>query len=212
MQRRSATLRAWLRHGSILLGIFAAIATGCGGTDGNVDAGTTPAATYEVEFETTAGTFVVEVNPNWAPIGAARFRELVDAGFYDGNRFFRIVPGFVVQFGINGDPSVNSTWSNSRIDDDPVVETNSRGYLSFAATTQHDSRTTQLFINLGNNFALDDSGFAPFAHVVSGMEVVDALNYEYREMPDQAQIASQGNAYLDANFPNLDYIVHATVR
>lgn len=211
MQRRSATFHLGKHFCAALLALSASIAAGCGGGDTTADAGPLGGAPYQVQFETSKGIFVVEVNPEWAPIGAAHFRELVDAGYYDGNRFFRIVPGFVVQFGLNGDPAVTSEWVNERIDDDDVVETNSRGLISFAATSQRDSRTTQLFINLGNNFGLDSQGFAPFARVISGMDVVDSLNYEYREQPDQAQIVSQGNSYLETNFPNLDYIVHVTV-
>lgn len=203
--------RGLIRFAHITFAFGLALTTSCGSGGENVEDAGTSAGVYQVQFETTAGTFVLEVNPSWAPIGAARFRELVTSGYYDGCRFFRVVPGFVVQFGINGDPATSANWADQTIQDDPVVETNTRGYVTFAQTSMRNSRTTQLFINFGNNGGLDAQRFAPFAHVVSGMDVVDAINYEYRELPDQSQIMSQGNAYLDANFPNLDSIIHATI-
>lgn len=168
-------------------------------------------STFVVDFDTTAGAFAIEVDPDWAPLGAARFRELVEAGFYDDCRFFRVVPGFMVQFGINGDPAVSATWRTSTIADDPVMQSNTPGMVTFA-TAGPDTRTTQLFINYGNNSGLDSMGFAPFGRIVEGMESVDAINAEYGEMPNQGQIQSTGNAYLDASFPNLDYIRTATIR
>ena len=167
---------------------------------------------YTVELATTAGPVVLEVHPEWAPNGAARFAELIEARFYEGATFFRVVPGFVVQFGISGDPSVNATWRTNSITDDPVLESNTRGMVTFAQTSSPNSRTTQLFINFGDNSFLDSMGFAPFARVTSGMENVDAINAEYGELPDQSRIQTEGDAYLDAQFPNLDRITSACLR
>jgi cyclophilin family peptidyl-prolyl cis-trans isomerase len=170
-----------------------------------------PAAdAYQVKFETSCGDFVLEVVPKWAPRGAQRFRELVELGYYNDCRFFRVLPGFMAQFGINGDPEVQKKWQNNEFPDDPVVESNKRGMVSFA-TRGPDTRTTQIFINFGNNNRLDDMGFAPFAKVVSGMEAVDKINAQYREMPIQPLIQSEGNAYLNKEFPKLDYVKKATI-
>jgi peptidyl-prolyl cis-trans isomerase A (cyclophilin A) len=165
---------------------------------------------YRVRFETSKGEFVVEVTRAWAPKGADRFYNLVRNGFYDGVRFFRVVPGFVVQFGINGDPRISARWRAARIEDDPVVQSNRRGTITFA-TAGPNSRTTQVFINYADNTNLDGQGFAPFGRVVQGMEVVDRINAEYGQSPNQAMIQQQGNAYLEAQFPRLDYIVRASV-
>ena len=168
-------------------------------------------ATFSVEFTTTTGTFIVDVTRAWSPNGADRFRELVEAGFYDECRFFRVIPGFVVQFGINGDPPTQAIWSNNTIADDPVVESNLRGYVTFAKTNAPNSRTTQLFVNYTDNANLDAGGFSPFAVVRTGMDKLDAINSEYRDSPSQGQITSQGNSYLDATFPNLDSIITARI-
>jgi peptidyl-prolyl cis-trans isomerase A (cyclophilin A) len=167
---------------------------------------------YLVKFETTAGNFTVAVAPSWAPLGAARFRELVEAGFYDGCRFFRVAPGFVVQFGINGDPEVSKKWSNANINDDPVVASNTRGKITFA-TSGPNSRTTQVFINYDDNSRLDAMGFAPFGDVVEGMDVVGSIDATYREAPSQHQkaIEEQGNAFLSEKYPNLDSVEKATI-
>ena len=166
---------------------------------------------YQVTLATTKGDVVVEVFPGWAPLGAARFRELVEDGFFDGCRFFRVVPGFVVQFGINGDPAVHSKW-DKKIPDDPVTQSNKRGTLTFA-TSGTDSRTTQLFISLKDNGAsLDGQGFSPFARVVSGMQYIDEITSEYGERPHQGAIEREGNSYLKQNFPNLDYVKAATIN
>lgn len=197
----------------VALVVAGLLAIGCGGSEGRPDADTPPGPdAFIVDVTTSKGVFAMEVDPSWAPNGAARFRELVDAGFYDDARFFRVLPGFVAQFGINGTPATNAMWSNRTITDDPVVKSNTRGYVTFAQTSAPDSRTTQLFVNLGDNARLDAMGFAPFAMVTSGMDVVDALNTEYGEMPDQAKITSQGNAYLSASFPRLDYIITMQAR
>jgi peptidyl-prolyl cis-trans isomerase A (cyclophilin A) len=167
--------------------------------------------TYVVNFETTKGTVKVQVERSAAPQGADRFYNLVKNGFYDGTRFFRIVPNFVVQFGLSGDPAVNTKWEDARIKDDPVTRTNRKGALTFA-TAGPNTRTTQVFINLRANAFLDDQGFAPFGQVVEGMEVIEGLYAGYGEAPDQGMIRTQGNAYLTKRFPNLDYIKKATVE
>lgn len=168
--------------------------------------------TYRVRFRTSEGDFVIEVRRDWAPRGADRFYNLVRAGFYDDTRFFRVVEGFVVQFGLNGSPEVNAAWSSTAIPDDPVREMNTRGRLTFA-TSGPDTRTTQVFINLGDNLRLDGMGFAPFGEVVEGMEVVQGLYPGYGDAagPDQTRITDEGNAYLDAEFPELARILQARV-
>jgi peptidyl-prolyl cis-trans isomerase A (cyclophilin A) len=203
------------RNAVVLVAVAGLLVIGCSSPGTTADAATdTPPSSdvFIVDVTTSKGELAIEVNPSWAPNGAARFRELVDAGFYNDARFFRVISGFVVQFGINGTPATNSMWSSLTIPDDPVVRSNTRGYVTFAQTAAPNSRTTQLFVNLGNNARLDTMRFAPFAMVISGMDVVDQLNAEYAEAPDQAQINAQGNAYLTANFPRLDYIVSAQLR
>jgi len=171
---------------------------------------------FKVKFETTKGDVVLQVNRSWAPRGADRFYNLVRIGYYNDAAFFRVIDGFMAQFGIHGDPKVNEKWEPARISDDPVKESNLRGAVSFA-TGGPDTRTTQLFINYGDNHQLDQSGFAPFAKVVQGMEVVDAFCKDYGEGaprgggPSQELIQSQGNSYLRAQFPKLDYIKRASV-
>jgi peptidyl-prolyl cis-trans isomerase A (cyclophilin A) len=174
-------------------------------------------ATYKVRFDTSKGAFVVEVTRAWAPKGADRFYNLVKNGFYDNVRFFRVVSGFMVQFGINGDPGIMGRWRAAQISDDPVVQSNKRGTITFA-TAGPNTRTSQVFINFADNTPLDSSGFAPFGRVVSGMNVVDALNAEYGEGaprgrgPDQSRIQNEGNAYLMKDFPRLDYVKKATIE
>lgn len=166
---------------------------------------------FTVVFETSAGDFTVAVERSMAPHGADRFYQLVRSGFYDDQRFFRVVPGFVVQWGMSGDPAVTAEWADARIPDDPVAQSNVRGTVSFAATSTPGSRTTQVFVNLGNNTNLDDMGFAPFGRVVEGMEVVDAINAEYGQSPNQGEIRRAGNQYLAREFPRLDYIRTARI-
>lgn len=168
-------------------------------------------ASYRVVFTTSKGPFTVEVHRDWAPKGADRFYELVKDGFYDGNRFFRIVPGFVVQWGIQGDPAVQAKWRDKTIADDPVMQSNKLGTITFA-TSGPNTRTTQLFINLADNASLDGQGFAPFGQVISGLNVVESLYSGYGEKPDQNQIQMQGNAYLQSQFPMLDYIESAKIE
>jgi cyclophilin family peptidyl-prolyl cis-trans isomerase len=170
----------------------------------------TAPSSYRARFETSAGSFTVEVTRDWAPLGADRLYNLVRAGFFDGTRFFRVVPGFVVQFGLSGDPAISARWQVASIPDDPVVQHNTRGTLTFA-TAGPATRTTQLFINFGDNSRLDGMGFSPLGRVVDGMDVVDRIYAGYGEQPDQGQIQAQGNAYLRSRFPQLDSIAHATI-
>ena len=171
---------------------------------------------YKVEFDTSKGPFVVEVHRDWAPNGADRFYNLVKNGFYDNVRFFRVVEGFMAQFGVNGDPKVSSVWREARIKDDPVRISNKRTFVTFA-TAGRDTRTTQVFISYSDNSNLDSQGFAPFGQVVSGMKVVDSLYNGYGEGapngrgPDQGRVQKEGNAYLASAFPNLDYVKKATI-
>ena len=167
-------------------------------------------AEFRASFDTSVGPFVVLVHRAWSPKGADRFYNLVKYGYYDNCRFFRVLPRFMVQFGINGDPQIQAPWREANITDDPPNQSNKRGTISFA-TAGPNSRTTQVFINFRDNAGLDSQGFTPFGEVVSGMEVVDKINNEYRENPDQGAIQAKGNAYLNAEFPRLDYIKKATI-
>jgi peptidyl-prolyl cis-trans isomerase A (cyclophilin A) len=171
----------------------------------------TAPATYRANFETTKGTFIIQVNRDWAPLGADRFYNLVKNGFYDEARFFRVIPTFMVQFGMNADPAVTAAWRSATLKDDPVKQSNKTGYVTFAKTSAPNSRGTQVFINYKDNGFLDSQGFAPFGQVISGMDVVTKINPEYAEKPDQGQITSAGNAYLIKNFPKLDSIKSATI-
>jgi peptidyl-prolyl cis-trans isomerase A (cyclophilin A) len=174
-------------------------------------------ASYKVKFDTTKGAVVIQVTRAWAPNGADRFYNLVKNGFYDNARFFRVISGFMVQFGINGDPQLSARWRQAQIKDDPVTQSNARGMITFA-TAGPNTRTTQVFINFGNNANLDGMGFAPFGKVVSGMNVVDAINAEYGEGapqgrgPDQSRLQTEGNAYLAREFARMDYIKKATIE
>jgi peptidyl-prolyl cis-trans isomerase A (cyclophilin A) len=173
-------------------------------------------AIYKAKFDTSKGPFVLEVHRDWAPNGADRFYNLVQNGFFDNDRFFRVISGFMVQFGINGDPRISAVWQDANIPDDPVKVSNQRGYITFA-TAGPNTRTTQVFINYADNRALDRQGFSPFGQVVSGMNIVDALYAGYGEGapqgsgPSQDRIQKQGNAYLIRDFPKLDYIKKATI-
>eukprot|EP00588_Corethron_pennatum_P026567 CAMPEP_0194309340 /NCGR_PEP_ID=MMETSP0171-20130528/6314_1 /TAXON_ID=218684 /ORGANISM="Corethron pennatum, Strain L29A3" /LENGTH=249 /DNA_ID=CAMNT_0039062467 /DNA_START=10 /DNA_END=759 /DNA_ORIENTATION=- len=150
------------------------------------------------------GTLTIQTRPSWAPLGVAQFHALVDAGFFEGCRFFRVVPNFVVQFGISGNPAVQAEWRKIRLQDDPVVATNKRGTVTFA-TSGPNTRTTQMFINTAANKGLDGQGFSPIGEIISGMDVVDQINDEYREKPKQGKIQMKGNEYLE-EFPKMSYI------
>ena len=174
-------------------------------------------ATFKAKFDTSKGVFVVQVNRDWAPNGADRFYNLVKNGFYDDVRFFRVISGFMVQFGINGNPKISAPWREARIADDPVKQSNKRGYITYAMAGPN-TRTSQVFINFADNANLDNSGFAPFGQIVSGMDVVDKLNAEYGEGaprgrgPDQGRIQAEGNAYLNKDFGRMDYVKKATIE
>jgi peptidyl-prolyl cis-trans isomerase A (cyclophilin A) len=165
---------------------------------------------FKVKFDTSKGPFVVEVHREWAPKGADRFYELVNDNFFSQARFFRVVPNFVIQFGLAADPKLSKKW-DVPIDDDPVLRTNRAGAVVFA-TAGRNTRTSQIFINLRSNMMLDNQGFAPFGQVVEGMEVVEKLYSGYGEQPDQEQITRRGNAYLTDQFPRLDYIRTASIQ
>jgi len=166
---------------------------------------------FKAKFDTSKGNFVVEVHREWAPKGADRFYNLVKNGFFDDARFFRVVPDFMVQFGLHGDPNIQKNWANANIQDDPVKQSNKRGYITFA-TRGANTRTTQMFINFKDNAGLDRQGFAPFGEVTSGMDVVDKINSQYAERPNQGSMQAEGNAYLNKEFPKLDYIKKATIE
>jgi len=168
--------------------------------------------TFKARFTTTKGDFVVEVTRAWAPLGADRFYNLVKNGFFTDVEFFRMVPPFVVQFGISGNPKIAAAWTHANIPDDPVTQSNKQGYLTFA-TAGPNTRTTQVFINLGENAQLDGQGFAPFGRVIEGMDVIGKFDSEYGDQPTgaQGQIEAQGNAFLKASFPNLDSIKTAAI-
>ncbi len=173
-------------------------------------------ATYKAKFETSKGVFVIQVTRAWAPQGADRFYNLVKNGFFDNVRFFRVISGFMVQFGINGDPALSAKWRDANIRDDRVTQSNKRGMITFA-TAGPNTRTTQVFINFADNTNLDGMGFAPFGKVVSGMNVVDALYAGYGEGaprgagPDQGRLQTEGNAYLAKEFPRMDFVKKATI-
>lgn len=209
-----------------------ACASACGGGEaGNSDGGAdvnplmrpsafdeTAPEEYRAAFQTSEGRFVVAVHRAWAPRGADRFYNLVKSGFYDDIRFFRVIDDFMAQAGMNGDPMIQAQWGAATIEDDPVTQSNTRGRVTFAMTGQPNSRSTQFFINYRDNSNLDELGFAPFGEVVEGMEVVDALYSGYGEGaprgsgPFQNNIRAAGNEYLDADFPKLSRVVHATIE
>ena len=173
--------------------------------------------TYKVRFDTTKGPVTIEVTRSLAPNGADRFYNMAKSGFLNNVAFFRVVPGFMCQFGMSGDPKISAAWSAASIPDDPVKGSNTRGAITFAMGGPN-TRTTQLFINFGDNSRLDGMGFPPFGKVIEGMNVVDKINGEYGDMPQQGgrgpdpgHIAAEGNDYLKKNFPNLDYIKSATI-
>jgi peptidyl-prolyl cis-trans isomerase A (cyclophilin A) len=165
---------------------------------------------FKVKLETPKGDITIEVLREWSPLGADRFHQLVKEGFYNEARFFRVVPGFIVQFGMAADPAVGKKWEDATIDDDPPARSNALGTITFAKKGPN-TRTSQVFINLGDNAALDQQGFTPFGRVVQGMSVVQQINAEYGESPSQFRIGPEGNAYLNKEFPRLDFIKKATI-
>src|SRR5215204_3065437 len=169
--------------------------------------------TYKVRLDTSAGPVVIQVTRAWAPLGADRFYNLVKNGFYDGARFFRVLSGFMAQVGMNGDPAIQKVWGRANFNDDPVKQSNKRGFVTFAKTGAPNSRSTQFYINYGDNSSLDPQGFAPFGQVISGMEFVDKLfSYGKSNVPDQSMITAEGNAYLQRDYPKLDFIKKATIE
>jgi cyclophilin family peptidyl-prolyl cis-trans isomerase len=193
-----------------ILAILVLALAGCAGNAKQSGSQGPAAATYRVLFDTSEGPVVIDVDRELAPNGARRFYQLVKAKYFDGARFYRVVPGFVVQWGGAALPAVSKQWDVT-IPDDPVKASNTRGTVAFAATSAPNSRTTHLFINLGDNAKLDGMGFAPIGRVVSGMQAVDRIYPGYGEQPDQTQIAARGNAYLEKEFPRLDYIKTARI-
>jgi peptidyl-prolyl cis-trans isomerase A (cyclophilin A) len=171
-------------------------------------------ATFRARFETTQGPFVIEVQREWAPIGADRFYTLVKRGFYNDVRFFRVLSGFMAQFGLNGDPTVQAEYASANLMDEPVKQSNLRGFVTFAKESSPNTRYTMVFINYKDNSYLDADGFAPFGQVVAGMEIVDKLfsGYGRQNVPDQRRIKSEGNAYLSAEYPKLDVIKSARIE
>jgi peptidyl-prolyl cis-trans isomerase A (cyclophilin A) len=171
---------------------------------------------FHAVLDTSKGQVVIEVHRDWAPHGVDHFFNLIQTGFYDGVRFFRVTHSYV-QFGINGNPTTNGLWSTAYLPDDPVKQSNVKGTLTFAHLGANN-RTTQLFFNMKNNKDLDKQGFAPIGKVITGMDVVESLYSAYGDMaprgqgPDPSKIEVQGNAYLDAKFPRLDYIKKATIQ
>jgi peptidyl-prolyl cis-trans isomerase A (cyclophilin A) len=168
-------------------------------------------AEYKVNLDTSGGAIVIQVHRSWAPLAADRFYNLVKNGFYDDVRFFRVVPNFMVQFGMHGNPAITKAWSATTLKDEPTTQTNKRGYITFARTGAPNSRGTQVFINYKDNGFLDKQGFAPFGEVVKGLDIAEKINSSYGEKPDQGQITAAGNAYLTKEFPKLDFIKTATI-
>jgi peptidyl-prolyl cis-trans isomerase A (cyclophilin A) len=171
---------------------------------------------FRAQFETTKGKFTIEVTRSLSPNGADRFYNMVRSGYFKDIAFFRVIPGFMCQFGIHGDPKVSAAWRPAAIADEPVKSGNKRGAITFAKGGPN-SRTTQLFINFADNSRLDGMGFPSFGKVSEGMDVVDKINGEYGEGypngrgPDQGRVQTEGNGYLKKDFPNLDYIKSATI-
>jgi peptidyl-prolyl cis-trans isomerase A (cyclophilin A) len=168
-------------------------------------------ATYKVNLDTSKGLIVIEVHRDWAPIAADRFYNLVKNGFYDEARFFRVVPNFMVQFGMNADAALTRVWNNVPMKDEPTKQGNKKGYVTFARTSAPNSRGTQLFINYKDNNFLDAQGFAAFGQVVSGMDIAEKITSQYGEKPEQGQITAAGNTYLNKEFPKLDFIKTASI-
>jgi peptidyl-prolyl cis-trans isomerase A (cyclophilin A) len=217
MRRTLAALVSAVTISGLALASFAVPASAQGNVATPASLNEKAPATFKAKFDTSKGVFVIEVNRDWAPNGADRFYNLVKNGFYDNVRFFRVISGFMVQFGISGDPKISAPWREARIQDDPVKQSNRRGFITYAMAGPN-TRTSQVFINFGDNTSLDGQGFSPFGRVVSGMDVVDKLNPEYGEGaprgrgPDQGRIQTEGNTYLQRDFGKLDYVKKATIE
>ena len=168
-------------------------------------------ATYKVNLNTTIGVVTILVTRAWAPLGADRFYNLVRGGFYTGAPIFRVIPGFMAQFGISADPKVSAVWMNQNITDDPVKQSNKRGFVTFAKSSMPNSRSTQVFINHGDNSRLDADGFAPFGEVVAGMDIVDKFNSDYGGNQDQGALQQLGKAYVVQHMPKIDLIKTAVI-
>jgi peptidyl-prolyl cis-trans isomerase A (cyclophilin A) len=195
---------------------FAILITAASANGGATEDKTAPEI-FQVKFQTSKGDFIIEAHREWAPRGVDRFFDLVRARLFDDSRFFRVRAGFIVQFGIAGDPAVATRWKEKTIADDPVRESNTRGLVTYAMTGP-DARTTQLFINLGDNSRLDREGFAPIGRVIEGMPIVDQLYAGYGEEAGggmrggkQEKLFAEGNRYLDREFPKLDKILKAVI-
>jgi peptidyl-prolyl cis-trans isomerase A (cyclophilin A) len=205
VQARRFTLQVALAGLSFIIGA-------CGDTASKSAAVAGPAPdTFRVVFETTRGTFVVEAVRAWAPNGADRFHQLAREHFFDESRFFRVVPGFVAQFGLNDQRKANERWEEAKLPDDSVRQSNARGTIVFT-NSGPNTRSHQMFVNLADNARLDKQGFAPFGRVVEGMAVVDSLYNGYEDTPDQQYIRTLGNSYLTRMFPKLDYIRTARIQ
>jgi len=220
MRRVSVTAALWSVAALFALAAWPPVAAGQSAL-GKTSKLLTPAALtakapplFKAKLDTTKGIIVVEVHRDWSPLGADRFYNLVSNGFFDGVRFFRVIPGFMAQFGINGNPAVNAAWDKVDLKDDPGgKQSNTRGTISYGNTGQPNSRGTQVFINYKDNSFLDGQRFTPFGMVVEGMDVADKLNAEYGSNPQnqQGQIVKEGNKFLIANYPKLDYVKTATI-
>jgi peptidyl-prolyl cis-trans isomerase A (cyclophilin A) len=167
---------------------------------------------YRVRLDTSKGAIIIDVHREWAPLAADRFYNLVKNGFYDGTRFFRVRPGFMAQWGLNGDAAIQAAWQRARLADEPPVKSNTRGFVSFTKENLPNTRFTQVFINTADNSYLDEQGFAPFGQVVTGLEIVEKLfSYPRDNEPDQRRILREGNDYLQKEFPQLDFVKNATL-
>ena len=168
---------------------------------------------FRARFDSSQGTFVIAVEREWAPLAADRFYNLVKNGFYNDTRFFRVLDGFMAQFGLHADPEVQAAWRSANLKDEPVKKSNTRGFVSFTRESSLNSRYTMIFINYKDNSYLDADGFAPFGQVINGMDVVDRLysGYGRQNIPDQRRILREGNAYLLAEYPKLDFVKTATI-
>jgi peptidyl-prolyl cis-trans isomerase A (cyclophilin A) len=199
---------------SFLLVLLALVLAGAGESNAAQASDEQAPTTFRARFETSQGPFVIEVHREWAPLGADRFYTLVEGGFYDGVRFFRVLSGFMAQFGLSGDPKVQAAWASANLMDEPAKQSNLRGFVTFAKESSPNTRYTMVFINYKDNSYLDADGFAPFGQVVVGMDVVDKLygGYGRTNVPDQRRIKSEGNVYLISEYPKLDFIKTATIE